>query len=102
MEVPRLGVESELQLPPYAIKTWDPSPACDLDHSSQQHQTFNPLSKPRDLTSILMDTSQICFRCSAMGTPLYNFLFMMSENNMISFERSCFLRYLCHSVYYNL
>ena len=37
MEVPRLGVKSELQLPAYAtaIATPDPSRVCDLHHSSQ-------------------------------------------------------------------
>ena len=31
-------------------------------HSSQQHQTHNPLSKARDRTYVLMDTSQIRFQ----------------------------------------
>ena len=50
MEVPRLGVESELQLPAYttAIATPDPSHVCDLHHSSQQCRILNPLSKARD------------------------------------------------------
>ena len=44
MEVPRLGVELELQLLAYAtaIATWDPSRICDLYQSSQQHQILNP------------------------------------------------------------
>ena len=39
MEVPRLGVELELQLLAYAsaIATQDPSQVCDLPHSSGQH-----------------------------------------------------------------
>ena len=41
MKVPRLGVESELQLP-------DQSCIFDLHHSSQQCQILNPLSKARD------------------------------------------------------
>ena len=45
MEVPRLGVESELQLLD-ATATWDPSFICDLHHSSWQCQILNPLSKP--------------------------------------------------------
>ena len=49
MEVPRLGVESELQLPTYATATatatLDPSHLCDLLHSSQQR--LNPLSEAR-------------------------------------------------------
>ena len=62
MEVPRLGVQSELQLPAYitARATRDPSPICNLHHSSWQHQILNPLSKARDRTRVLMDTSQIC------------------------------------------
>ena len=45
MEVPRLGVESELQLPSYATATapCDPSCICDLHQSSQQCQILNPL-----------------------------------------------------------
>ena len=40
MEVPRLGVELELQLWVYTstTATWDLSPVCDLHHSSQQRQ----------------------------------------------------------------
>ena len=66
MEVPRLGVESELQLLAYATATgtWDLSHLCDLHHSSQQCQTSDPLSEARDQTCILTDTSQICFRCT--------------------------------------
>ena len=47
VEVPRLGVESELQLLAYttATATWDPSHVCNLDHSSWQCQTLNQLSE---------------------------------------------------------
>ena len=57
MEVPRLGVESELHLLPCTIgtATWDPSHVCDLHHSSRQGRTLKPLSEARDRTSILMD-----------------------------------------------
>ena len=50
MEVPRLRVESELQLPAYttATATWDPSRSCKLHHSSWQCQILNPLSEARD------------------------------------------------------
>ena len=63
VEVPRLGVKSELQLPPYAtaIETQDLSRFCDLHHSSWQCQILKPLSKARDRTCILMDTSWIHF-----------------------------------------
>ena len=63
MGVPRLGVQSELWLLAYATATemWDLSHICDLHHSSLQCQIFNPLSKVRDGTCVLMDTSQIHF-----------------------------------------
>ena len=50
MEVPRLGVHSELQLPTYTTATAmrDLSPICELCHSLQQHQILNPLSEARD------------------------------------------------------
>ena len=48
----------------------DLSCICDLHHSSQQHRILNPLSKARDQTYILMDTSQICFHWATMGTPI--------------------------------
>ena len=63
MEVPRLEAEPELQLPAYTPATamQDPSRLCDLPHSSRQRRNLNPLSKARDRTCILVDTSQICF-----------------------------------------
>ena len=73
MEVPRLGVESELKLPAYATATatatQEPSHICDLHCPLWQHQILNPLSKARDQTHILMDTSLILFQCTTMGTP---------------------------------
>ena len=63
MEVPRLGVKSELWLLAYttAIAMQDPSLVCDLHHSSRQRQILNPLSKARDQTCVLMDASRIHF-----------------------------------------
>ena len=64
MDVPRLGVESELQLPAYvtvtARGTPDPRHVCNLYHNSRQHQILNPLSEARDRTRNLMDASQVC------------------------------------------
>ena len=59
MEVPRLGVESELQLLAYttAAATPDLSCICDLPMSSQQHRILNPLSEAKGWTRILMGTS---------------------------------------------
>ena len=78
MEVPRLGVTSELQLLAYttAAAIWNPSYICNLHHSFQQRGIPNPLSKAKDQTlfSILMDTSQIRFCCATNGTPLCRIL----------------------------
>jgi len=70
VEVPRLGVNSELQLPPYitAIATRDLSQVCDLHRSSWQLQILNPLSETKDWTRNLMVPSWICFHCSITGT----------------------------------
>ena len=56
MEVPRLGIESELWLPAYTTATAMPdlSRIQDLHHSSQ-HRWI--LSKARDRTHALVDTS---------------------------------------------
>ena len=70
-EVPRLGVELELQLMAYATVTSAPdlSHICDLYHSSRQCRILNPLSEARDRTLNFMVPSQIRFRCATMGTP---------------------------------
>ena len=69
MEVPRLAVESELQLLAYTTAMPDPSRVCQLYHSSQQHWILNPLNEARDRTHILMDTSQVCFHWAMAGSP---------------------------------
>ena len=63
MEVSRLGVKSELQLPAYttATATLDLSRLCDLHCSSQQCRILNPLNEARDQTLVFMDTSQLPF-----------------------------------------
>ena len=50
MEVLRLEVELELQLPAYttATATWDMSHIFDLYQNSWQHQIPGPLSEARD------------------------------------------------------
>ena len=62
MEVPRLGVESELQLLASTTDTatWDLSCVSDLRHSSWQRRILNPLSEARDQVCILMYTGQVC------------------------------------------
>ena len=61
MEVPRLGVISELQLLAYATAAalQNSRHVCDLYHSSQRHQILNPLSEARDETRDLMDASWV-------------------------------------------
>ena len=59
MEVPRLGVKSELQLLAYATATAIPDPRhiCNLHTAHSNTGSFNALSKARDPTQVLMDTS---------------------------------------------
>ena len=56
MEVHRLGVEWELQLPSYttatAIRDW--SHVCNLHHSSAQHQIPDPLIEARDRGLVIL------------------------------------------------
>jgi len=58
MEVPRLGVRSELQLQAYTTATamLDLSHICDLHCNLRQHWILNPLSKAKDGTRILTET----------------------------------------------
>ena len=61
MEVPKLGVQPEMQPPAYAraTATQNLSCVCDLHPSSWQHWILNPLSEARDRTRNLMDPSRI-------------------------------------------
>ena len=70
MEVPRLGVELELQLPAYTTATAmpdppDPSHVCDLPPRSWQYWILNPLSEEaRDRTCNPVVSSWIHFCCA--------------------------------------
>ena len=70
MDVPRLGVKSQLQLPAYTTATAmrDLNCVCNLHHSSLQGKIPHPLNKARGQTHILMKTSRIPFPCTTMGT----------------------------------
>ena len=70
MEVPRLGVKLELQLPACTTATamQDPSHVCDLHHSSQPCWILNPLSKARDQTRALMAPCWVHCRGATRGT----------------------------------
>ena len=86
MVVPRLGVESELQLPPYATATAMPdlSHVCDLQHNSWQCQILNPMGEARDRTCNLMVPSWIHFCCTTMGTPGNKILITGRKNGFIT------------------
>ena len=76
MEVPRLGVQLDLQLPATATATAMPDPSWiyNLHHSSWQCRILNPLTEARDGTRNLMVPSRIHFRCTKIGTPPLLFL----------------------------
>ena len=61
MEVPRLGVQSELQRLAYTTATaaLDLSHVLSLHHISRQHQILNSLIAAGDRTLILMDPSRV-------------------------------------------
>ena len=77
LEVPRLGVRAELQLPAYPTATapQHPSHICNLHHSSQQCWSLNPLSEARDGTGILMDASGVHYHWATSGTPNVGHIF---------------------------
>jgi len=91
MEVPRLGVQWELQLPAYttatATATSDLRCVCDLHHSSWQRQILNPLSEARDRTRNLMVPSRICFRCATTGTPFHFLIVMVPLADLLRLRR---------------
>ena len=84
MKVPRLWVESELELLAYFIATGNLNWVCDLHHSSPQRRILNPLSQARDPTHLLVDTQRVCNllshnldfinHCARTGPPHLDFL----------------------------
>lgn len=72
MEVPWLGVESELQLQAYATATamQDPSCVCDLHHRSWQCQILNPQNTAGDWTCNLIDTRCVRSLLSHSGNSI--------------------------------
>ena len=93
MEVPRLGVQSELQLPAYATATamQDPCGICDLHYSSWLCWILNPLSEARDGTPNLMVLSQIHCHCTMTGIPIRRILFFLSNLCIFLFLFSCLI-----------
>ena len=101
MDVPRLGVESEPQLPACVTAMQDPNWVCDLHLSSRKHrsQIPHPLSEGRDQTGILMDTSRIHFHCAATGTPetCFKYVHVYTESHA-----KCVFSFYCESGLKNL
>ena len=89
LDIPRLGVKSELWLQANTTATavQDPSLICDLHHSSQQHQIPDPLGEAKHRTCFFMDTSQICFRCTTTGIPC---VYFFKENPLAPWKRGWF------------
>ena len=75
LEVPRLGVEWELQLPGYTTATAmpDSSCICDLHHSSRQCRILNPLIEARDRNHNLVAPSLIRFHWATRGSLVFEF-----------------------------
>ena len=77
MEVPRLGVESEVQLPAYAsaaaTATQDLSHDCRLHHSSRKRRILNPRREAGDQTFHLTVLSWVPFCYATGGTPRVHF-----------------------------
>ena len=65
----------------------DQSCVCDLYHSSQQCWILNPLSKARDESHILRDTSWVHYHWATMGTPSWviNMAMVRRDFNYVPF-----------------
>ena len=87
-----------------AIATRDPSHICDLYHRSRQCHIPDPLSKARDGTLILMDTSWICFCCATTGTPHFHFREVQIEvqsSNLPQIKMLVTVEEECESIFFN-
>ena len=69
MEVPSIGVESELWPPAYATAKRDLSPMTYPAAHGNARSFLTPLSKATDRTCIFMDIRWIHFHCTTTGTP---------------------------------
>ena len=94
MEVPRLGVELELQLPAYstATATWDLSPVFNLHRSSWKRQILNPLSEARDRTCILMGINWVRNPLSHNGNSQENFQVWLVAWHCLSSDKGKLVR----------
>ena len=85
LEIPRLGVKSELQLQSTATALQDLSCVCNLHHSSQQRWILNPQSKARYWTFNLMITSWVSLLLSHNGNSLCSFLTVLFGFLLLSY-----------------
>ena len=85
-EVPRQGVELELQLPVYTSATATPVPShvYYLHYSSWQCQMLNPPSKAGDWTCVLIDTTWVHCHWATTGTPFFFFFFLINGCGVLS------------------
>ena len=108
IKVPRLGVESELQLPAYTTATEIQDLSCvwDLHQSSWQRQILNPLSEARDQPSSSWILVGFITLWAMAGTPCF-FTFILAIWWFPMFNQSfipgiCFYHSHCkiHSSYW--
>ena len=69
MEVPRLGVKATAAVLRYSHSNTESKLHHMLHHSSWQCQILNQLSKARDQTRIIMDTSWVGYHQATMELP---------------------------------
>jgi len=76
LDVPRLEVQSEMQLPVYTTATATPDPSCICEQccSSQQFRILNPRSRATGRTHILIDPSQVLNPLSHNGNSRFELI----------------------------
>ena len=99
MEVPRIGVKTELQLPQpqlchrsataTATATGDPSCVCNLLYSSWQRRILNPLSKGRDQTTSSWIVVRFITIEPQWETPLSTFVLELKVTSVLPLEYYC-------------
>ena len=91
MNVPGLGVESELQLLGSATATATPDPSCisSVCHIAWQRWILNPLSEAGGRTCILVDTSRVLHPLSHNKNSLEIILDLLSWNLVTGTPLTC-------------
>ena len=85
MEVPRLGVKLQLQLPAYTTATATPNLSMSATNTIAHGNagSFNPMNKAGDQTCIFIDTSHVLNLLSQnrFNSPSFFFFHFMVEMN---------------------